>query len=190
MKWDYQLFEWINQIAIHPILDKILPFLRNGDNWIPLYVGLLLYSVIRFKLRSWIFIVFVFAAVGSTDAIGNYGFKKIFERPRPCHTESPVEARLLVNCGSGYSFTSNHAANHMCIALFVSASLFAAVGWIKILFIVWALAIGYAQIYVGVHYPADVAAGWTLGAIIAWIWLFIYRKVSEKVVAIYTPRET
>ena len=176
---DYQLFEWINQTATHSFLDSILPWIRDRDNWIPLYLFFIIYSIIKLKLRSWIFILTIFAAVGMTDAIGNYGFKKTIERPRPCHDEASVDARLLVTCGSGYSFTSNHAANHMCLAIFLSGTLFLGIKWVRNLLILWALSIGYAQIYVGVHYPFDVIAGWMLGFIIGSIWIFIYRKVNE-----------
>lgn len=177
--WDYQLFEWINQHGTHSLLDHILPFLREKNNWIPLYVFFILFAIIKMKAKSWIWVVCIIAAVGMTDAVGNYGFKKTIERPRPCHTESPVEARLLVNCGSGYSFTSNHAANHMCLAVFLSGTLFLGLRWVNYLLLFWALSIGYAQIYVGVHYPLDVAAGWLLGSITGSIWILIYRRVNK-----------
>jgi undecaprenyl-diphosphatase len=42
--------------------------------------------------------------------------------------------------------------------------------WIKIPLLLWALAISYAQVYVGVHYPVDVVAGALLGCLVgAWM---------------------
>lgn len=35
--------------------------------------------------------------------------------------------------------------------------------------IIWAVSIGYAQIYVGVHFPFDVLFGLCLGAVIGYI---------------------
>jgi undecaprenyl-diphosphatase len=33
----------------------------------------------------------------------------------------------------------------------------------------WAAIIGYAQVYVGVHYPFDVAGGATIGIAFGWL---------------------
>jgi undecaprenyl-diphosphatase len=38
----------------------------------------------------------------------------------------------------------------------------------RYLFFVWAGAISYAQVYVGVHFPFDVLFGGILGCIIGW----------------------
>lgn len=179
LDWDYQLFEWINQNGTYSLFDHVLPFIREKNNWIPLYGFFIFFAIFRMKAKSWIWMVCIIAGVGMTDAIGNYGFKKTFERPRPCHKESLVEARLLVTCGSGYSFTSNHAANHMFLAIFLSSTLFLSFRWVHYLLLFWAIAIGYAQIYVGVHYPLDVGGGWILGIITGNIWILIYRKVNK-----------
>ena len=120
-------------------------------------------------------IVALLITVGLTDGIGNYGFKKTIERPRPCHESSQVDARLLVTCGSGYSFTSNHAANHMGMAIFIAMTLFQGSAWALGLFLLWALVIGYAQVYVGVHFPLDILAGYVLGVLCALVGIRIYR---------------
>ena len=41
---------------------------------------------------------------------------------------------------------------------------------------IWALAVGYAQVYVGVHFPLDVAAGAALGAIIGLLVAALYNR--------------
>ena len=73
--------------------------------------------------------------------------------------------RLLVSCPSGWGFVSNHAANHFGMATFLFLTfrhLFR--NWTWLIFL-WAGAIGYAQVYVGVHYPSDIAGGMALGII-------------------------
>jgi undecaprenyl-diphosphatase len=40
----------------------------------------------------------------------------------------------------------------------------------------WAGAIGYAQIYVGVHYPTDIAGGAILGIIFGSATSFLFNK--------------
>ena len=40
----------------------------------------------------------------------------------------------------------------------------------------WAIAICYTQVYVGVHYPLDVVAGGLTGCIIGMMMAYIFRK--------------
>jgi undecaprenyl-diphosphatase len=48
-------------------------------------------------------------------------------------------------------------------------------------FIIWALLIGFAQIYVGVHYPGDVMVGFIIGGIIGYaIWLLLKKMVISR----------
>jgi undecaprenyl-diphosphatase len=41
---------------------------------------------------------------------------------------------------------------------------------------VWAAAICYAQVYVGVHYPTDILGGAVLGIMIGWTTAHFYNK--------------
>jgi undecaprenyl-diphosphatase len=81
-------------------------------------------------------------------------------RARPCHALHHVE--VLLSCGHDYSFPSDHC---------VIAGAFAA----GLLLLDWrlgcgaatlALLLGFARVYVGVHYPGDAAAGLLIGAAI------------------------
>ena len=88
-------------------------------------------------------------------------------RARPCHLQSELTDLILrVDCGTGFSFTSSHATNHMALAVFIVMSTIFIFGKWRYLFIPWALIIGYAQIYVGVHYPVDVLSGFCLGGML------------------------
>ena len=81
---------------------------------------------------------------------------------------------LLKQCSGSYSFVSNHAANHFGLATF---AFFTFKGvfkkWMYLAYL-WAFFIGYAQVYVGVHYPLDVLGGAVLGLLMgsATAWLF------------------
>jgi undecaprenyl-diphosphatase len=176
---DRHLFEWINGEATNYFFDLILPLMRDGRVWIPLYVILLVYAVYTYRKKVWIFILPLILTVSLTDSMSHHLIKKSIERPRPCHAEANVDVRLLVSCGSGYSFTSNHATNHMGLAIFISLTLFSANSWALILFLAWAIMIGYAQIYVGVHYPSDILGGFILGSLIASLGIFIYRRLKQ-----------
>ncbi len=64
--------------------------------------------------------IFHDVTIALTDMTGNYVFKHGFERIRPCgDPDFFFHVRLLVDhCSSGYSFVSNHAANHFGLAAF------------------------------------------------------------------------
>lgn len=163
---DQGLFRQINQQWTSAWLDRLAPWMRESTHWIPLYIALLVFALWRFRKQSWIWILFGVVTVVASDLIGNYGFKHVFERLRPCQDPNLQHGlRLLVDrCGTGFSFVSNHATNHMSLAVFLFITLrnyWGLWGWIAI---GWALSIGYAQVYVGLHFPADVVAGSLLGA--------------------------
>ena len=106
-------------------------------------------------------------------------FKHIFKRLRPCNDpEFASSVRLLLKeCAGGYSFVSNHAANHFGLAAFFYFTMrhyipkWAWLAWL------WAFLIAYAQIYVGIHYPLDVIGGAALGVLFgSFMAMFFNRK--------------
>jgi membrane-associated phospholipid phosphatase len=163
---DHSLFRRINQEWIQNWIDPIAIWIREPIHWVPIYVILFLLAIWRFRSNGLIWFFFGVTAVVLSDLIGNYGFKHVFERLRPCNnTELQAGLRLLVDkCGSGYSFVSNHATNHMSLAVFLCITLRRQIGHWGWLAILWAASISYAQIYVGLHFPADALVGALLGA--------------------------
>lgn len=109
---------------------------------------------------------------------GTYLFKHNFHRLRPCSDPDLLfQVRLLTDrCSGGYSFTSNHAANHFGMATFffiTFRSVLKKWAWIGFL---WAGLIAYAQVYVGVHYPLDVLCGALLGLILGLLTGKVFNK--------------
>ena len=106
-----------------------------------------------------------------------HAFKETVQRLRPCNEPALMEkVRLVIQqCPGGYSFVSNHAANHFALATFMVLT-FRSVfkGWTYLAY-VWALLISFAQIYVGVHYPLDVLAGALLGVAAGTLTAWVYR---------------
>ncbi|NBC24354.1 MAG: phosphatase PAP2 family protein [Bacteroidetes bacterium] len=180
IEWDIAIFEWINQSATNGLLDAVLPPIRDGGFWLPLYFLLFILALIRYKWKAFVWLAFCFITVGVSDGTTNYALKKQIQRLRPCHADSPVEARLLIKCGSGYSMSSAHASNHMALAIFFAFSLFYGHALAVAILLFWAISIGYAQIYVGVHYPLDIIVGFTVGVLAGNLGLFLWRKTARK----------
>lgn len=164
LKLDYLIFEFINGTLANGFLDSIMPYWRAMEFWFPLYLFIILFMFLNFPWKkALILFLFLIATIGIVDSIGNYGLKKTVKRPRPCKTEEVVQVRALIACSSGYSFASNHAANHSAIAAFLIVTLGFISRRFNLFLIIWALSIGLGQIYVGVHYPSDVVVGFILG---------------------------
>jgi membrane-associated phospholipid phosphatase len=164
---DQRLFEKINGDWSNSLFDVILPFLRNSINWAPLYLFLLVFVLMNFKEKGiWWAILFI-STVALTDMTGTYIFKHNFDRLRPC--SDPFFAdhvrRVLKECGGGYSFVSNHAANHFGMAGFFFVTFRYRFKKWAVAGLIWAALIAYAQVYVGYHYPLDVFCGALLGII-------------------------
>ncbi|HEV7780839.1 MAG TPA: phosphatase PAP2 family protein [Chitinophagaceae bacterium] len=165
LQWDRHLFETINSGCANPFFDAVMPFLRNSLHWAPLYLFLLVFVLQNFKLRGLWWVIFFLVTVALTDMTGNYAFKQVFQRDRPCRDIEMYEHVRLVlkECGGGYSFVSNHAANHFGMAVFFFITFrhrFRVWAWAGI---AWAALIAFAQVYIGVHFPLDVIAGALLG---------------------------
>ncbi|MCS6930439.1 MAG: phosphatase PAP2 family protein [Saprospiraceae bacterium] len=163
---DLALFHLINRELSNPIFDLFLPLFRDKWFWAPLYLYLLVWARLHFTPRRfWLFLLGVALSVGAADFTSSSLIKKSVRRLRPCNDEGVRnEVVLRASCGSGYSFTSSHAANHFAFALFVGGALKRRLPRFRRGLLAWAAAVSFAQVYVGVHYPFDVFAGGLLGA--------------------------
>jgi membrane-associated phospholipid phosphatase len=167
VQWDKWLFVKLNSQWTNPLFDTMAPLWRTPEFWAPLYLFLLLFTISNYKSRGAWWVLFFLCTFVACDMTGTYAFKKVFERIRPCNDpDFSMQVRLLLKqCGGGFSFVSNHAANHFGMGVFAFITLRHVIGKWAWLGIVWAGSVAYAQVYVGVHYPFDVLAGGLIGTI-------------------------
>ena len=171
IKIDKYLFELINNKWHNTLFDFIMPFIRNAQFWIPLYLFLFVLLIINFdKNKGW-WILFAAIIPVLTDFVSSDIIKNNFYRLRPCNDPSMIDiTRFLLNYRpKSSSFTSSHATNHFALATFFYYTFKNKTGTWGKLFFLWAVLICYAQVYVGVHYPIDVIAGGLIGFFIGYI---------------------
>ncbi|MFT3932180.1 MAG: phosphatase PAP2 family protein [Chitinophagaceae bacterium] len=164
---DKILFVLIHNDADQKLMDGIMLFIRNAVTWIPLYLFLLVYSFKKMQTKAWLFIAGSIVVFAITDSLSASVLKPLFARPRPCYdAEIHSYIRNVIDCGGLYSFPSSHASNHFGLAAFWFFSIQRVSGkkwkWLW----AWATVIGYAQIYVGKHFPLDIVGGAILGIIV------------------------
>ncbi|MEX2617187.1 MAG: phosphatase PAP2 family protein [Alphaproteobacteria bacterium] len=138
-----------------------------------------IYLALRRKYRAAAFVV---VAIASGVAL-SYALKAGFDRPRPD----------LVPHGS-IVYTTSFPSGHSMMAALVYLTLGALLArlqpekrlkaYMLLLAILMTIAVGVSRVYLGVHWPTDVLAGWAAGAtwaLISWaivLWMQRYRKVE------------
>ncbi len=178
---DQELFQLVNGRWYTSWLDDIAPLWRDRRFWIPLYLSLAFYSIWKFRWKGVFFMVALSITAGISDQVSSKVIKPAVERLRPCKDPAMEgKVRLLIPCGGAYSFTSSHATNHFAAASFIFYTLGVFHRRYRRLWWVWAASIAFCQVYVGVHYPGDIAAGAFLGTFIGFIMARIYLR-QEKI---------
>ncbi len=139
-----------------------------GGGWGALAFVPFLWRASTRRLVTALFITFFVAATVDT------AMKLAFGRLRPCFSLQGVTA--LYGSPTGYSFPSGHALGSFCFAGFLTATAFEiarkkpekrAVAWIASLAaIVFAACVSLSRVYLGAHFPSDVAGGAILGFLI------------------------
>jgi undecaprenyl-diphosphatase len=125
---------------------------------IPVDVLILAWLVWKRRYRDALF--FVLAVVGSL--VVNMGAKNHFTRLRP-------DLWASIAPEMSWSFPSGHAMGSMTLgtALVLLAWPTRARWWVFAMSASFVVLVGMSRVYLGVHYPSDILAGWT--AAMAWV---------------------
>lgn len=167
---DATLFLFFNRDLANPVFDVVMPFITNKYNWFPVWAILIILLLWKGGKRGRWAVLVALLAFGLAEPVVNRILKPLIQRIRPCKVLEDVH--LLINCSSGKSMPSSHAANYFALA--TAFSYF----YRKYQWIFWTLAasVAYSRIAVGVHYPFDVLVGALTGFLCGLVWILILKK--------------
>ena len=164
-------------------LDQLMLILTNGLTWIPFYIALFILVLKNNESMTQIFIIVGCCALAVlfTAGIDNLLVKPFVGRPRPS-LDPYVKYTIDVVCNyreRDFSFFSAHAANTSCLAAFMI--MLVRNRAFTIMMVAWALLNSFTRLYLGVHYPSDVACGILFGVCMGLAGYFVHLKLYFKV---------
>ena len=161
-KYDAKITEYVISFRT-PTLNRIFQFITNvGDLYGYLVLAALSTILFYWKFRNWRYVLemlFVLIVAG----LSNVALKQVINRARP-------DAEHLVSVAT-LSYPSGHAMSAMAfygflIYLFYNINMKRGLKiFVIFILVLLILAIGISRIYLGVHYPSDIAGGYIAGFI-------------------------
>lgn len=173
-----KLFMAINHADL-PFLDAVMPaFTMLGGSWfVYIYLVLMLacYAVDKRFMPGRFIVVYAAAtliSIGMEELL-----KGLFHVPRPALEIGMEQVRVLGKFSRSYALPSGHAVFSFMTAYTLSHG--RAWRW-KALLYPFAFLVAWSRIYVGAHYPLDVAVGGVVGVACGWVVWRVYELVGKR----------
>jgi undecaprenyl-diphosphatase len=165
--WELSLTEWIND-APDAAATVLYPIMQSGTLAGPIVVAV---AIAVFK-RDWL-LSGATVVVGLGSWFAAKGVKRLVERDRPASYLPEIIIRE--GDGTGLGYVSGHSAVAAATAIMAMAAL--PPRWRPVLAVV-AFLVGLGRVVHGVHLPADLVGGWSLGVLIALAALWIIDRID------------
>ncbi|MEF9976949.1 MAG: phosphatase PAP2 family protein [Thermomonas sp.] len=153
--FDAPILQFAQSVARDGFDHAFLLFSKLGYQWgvVPFDVVLVLALAMLRKLREGLFAGI--AIIGS--ALLNLGAKQLFARERPTLWESIAPE-------STFSFPSGHAMGSITLAMVLVLLAWHTRWrwWVTLPMAAFVAMVGLSRVYLGVHYPSDILAGWAV----------------------------
>ena len=155
-----------------PIGDVLMPFISSLGNggfvWIVLDIALIIIPKTR---KAGIVVAF---AIILDVLLCNGLLKPLVARIRPCNVVKNVN--MLIPIPKDFSFPSGHTTASFAVALVMLRMLPKKFG---IPAVVLAALVAFSRLYLGVHYPTDVLAGFVIALVGSTLSVWIVRTKPE-----------
>lgn len=166
---DTSLFLYLN--SLHSTFFDTFMWLYTGRFvWVPFYAAIFLMLARAWGWRRALVLAMATGlCVALSDQICATLLRPLFCRPRPSNlAESPI-GHLVVTVngyrGGRWGFPSCHGANSFALAI---ATIMIVRKWrYAAMILLWASVNCYTRVYLGVHYPGDLATGALVGSLVA-----------------------
>lgn len=169
LSYDVAILRWIHQA--HSLwLDQAVPILTHLGGVITVAVVALVAFLVAVYYRRRRTALIIGLGVGGA-ALLNIILKALFQRDRPSLWE-----RLVVE--HSYSFPSGHAMASSALAFSIIIALWPTRYryWALIIGSSYMVMIALTRMYLGVHYPTDIIAGWSVSA----LWVLLVAAIVRR----------
>lgn len=175
-KIDTEWFLFLNGLH-NSFLDTFFYYTTVTVFWIPLFACLLYLSVKKYGVNTWKYLLIITLLILLSDQTSVF-IKNEIMRYRPSHNLELKSIVHLVNNKHGglYSFVSSHATNTMALTVFLVLTLLRNNRTMYAIMVLYVLIASYSRIYLGLHYPFDILAGWITGFVIAIILYAVFKN--------------